>query len=517
MPQADREHTSSLWMQTCEQPRYAPLLDDAEADVCVVGAGIAGLTAAYLLARAGQRVIVLDRSSVAAGNTARTTAHLSDELDDRYAELTRIGGLHHARLARASHRAAIDRIESIVREEAIDCDFERVDGFLFLAPGQSEELLDSELDAIRRIGGADICPLPRATQPSFDTGPCLCFPGQGQLHPLRYVTGLCRAIVRRGGLIYTDTHVDGVTGGEAVVTTTRGGPRVRSRAAVVATNSPICDLVAVHTKQAPYTTYVIGLRVPAGRIRRALYWDAGDPYHYVRLHPITAADGASFDVLIVGGEDHKTGQDLGGARRFDALEAWTRERFPAAEDVLHRWSGQVFETLDGLAYIGPDPAGQRNVYIVTGDSGMGMTHGTAAGMLLSDQILGTPNPWGEIYDPRRRPLRAADEYLRENLNVAAQYAGWLGPGEVRSVRDIPCGSGAVVRHGLGKAAVYRDADGDLHACSAACTHLHGPVSWNDCEQTWDCPCHGSRFDRHGKVIGGPARADLETVDSSELK
>lgn len=517
MPEPDRDHTTSLWMQTCELPRFDPLREDAEADVCVIGAGIAGLTAAYLLARSRQRVVVLDSGPVAGGNTGRTTAHLSDELDDRYTELARICGLHSARLARASHRAAIDRIESIVREEAIACDFERLDGFLFLAPGQSEDLLDEELDAVRRLGATDVCPLATATPPSLETGPCLCFPGQGQLHPLRYVAGLAQAIVRLGGLIHTDTHVDGVTGGAPTITSTRGGARVRSRAAVVATNSPICDLVAVHTKQASYTTYVIGLRVPLGQIRHALYWDSGDPYHYVRLQTVTDAGGASFDVLIVGGEDHKTGQDLGGARRFDALEAWTRARFEGAGEVLYRWSGQVFETLDGLAYIGPDPAGQQNIYIATGDSGMGMTHGTIAGMLLHDQILGIDNPWGELFDPRRRPLRAADEYLRENFNVATQYAGWLGPGEVSSVAEIPCGSGAVVRHGLGKVAVYRDEVGALHACSAACTHLRGPVTWNDCEQTWDCPCHGSRFDCHGKVISGPAYSNLEAVDPSDLK
>ncbi|MCY1060587.1 FAD-dependent oxidoreductase [Nannocystis sp. SCPEA4] len=503
------EGTRSLWQDTCDLPTFVPLTRDIEADVCIVGAGIVGLTAALLLTRAGRRVVVLDSHQPGGGNTGRTTAHLSNELDDRYCELARVRGLDAARQAWESHTAAIDCIEAIARDEDIDCDFFRRDGYLFLAPEHTEELLRRELQTVHEFGWRGVELL--ASAPQFD-GPCLRFPDQAQFHPLKYLAGLCAAVVRGGGVIHGDTRVEDVEGGAVVVTKTSQGVHVRSGATIVATCSPICDLFAIHSKQASYTTYVVGLRVPPGSVPPALYWDTGDPYHYVRLQATPAGD-----VLIVGGEDHKTGQADDGERRFAVLESWARARVPAAQERLYRWSGQVFETLDGLAYIGADPGGATNVFVATGDSGMGMTHGTAAAMMLSAQIVGDKSPWGGLYDPRRRPLRSANEYVRENANVAAQYADWLRPGEVDSVADVAPGCGAILRSGLSRVAVYRDEDGEVHACSAACTHLLGSVSWNHLEKTWDCPCHGSRFDRLGDVIAGPARSGLRVLDPRTLR
>jgi glycine/D-amino acid oxidase-like deaminating enzyme/nitrite reductase/ring-hydroxylating ferredoxin subunit len=503
--------TTSAWMATAETPNLEPLAGDLETDVCVVGAGLAGLTTAYLLARAGKRVVVLERGSIAGGNTARTTAHLSNVIDDRYQEVLRVHGEEGARLAYQSHTAAIDTIEAIAAGEDIDCDFERVDGYLFLAPGHAQAHLDEELAAARTAGFVDAEKVAYAPLGGLDTGPCLRFPRQAQFHPLKYVRGLCRAIARHGGKIFAHTAAATITGGDAPRVEVAGGKVVRAAAVVVATNSPINDRVITHTKQAPYTTYAIGLRVPAGAVPRGLYWDTLDPYHYIRLQPLADGD----EELIVGGEDHKTGQADDGERRFVALEAWTRECFPAAREVLHRWSGMVLETIDGLAFIGKNP-GEDHVYIATGDSGMGMTHGTIAGLLIADLVLGRAHPWAALYDPARKPVKAAREFLRENLNVAAQYAEWLTPGEVRSAAELPAGSGALVRQGLRKVAVYRDPGGGLHACSAMCPHAHGPVRWNPVESTWDCTCHGSRFDQLGRVINGPANVDLDPVDISSL-
>src|SRR5690606_5370886 len=219
--------------------------------------------------------------------------------------------------------------------------------------------------------------------------------------------------------------------------------------------------------------------------------------------------GEAHDWLVVGGEDYKTGQEHDDEERLERLSAWTRERFPMVEGVEHRWSGQVLEPSDGLAFIGPNPDGAENVFIVTGDSGQGMTHGTIAGMLLSDVILGRQNEWAALYDPHRIRLGAAKELARENLNVAAQYTAWVLPGDAPSEDDIPRGSGRVIRHGARMLAVYRDDDGELHAMNAACTHLRCIVSWNALEKSWDCPCHGSRFDPKGAVLNGPALTRLE--------
>ena len=510
----NQEQSTSIWMATAQMPPQQPLAGDQRTEVCVVGAGIAGLTTAYMLAREGKKVIVLDSGTLASGQTQRTTAHLANALDDRYVEVEKIHGETGARLAAESHSAAIHRIEAITRLENIACDFERVDGYLFVPPGESTDILEQELQAAHRAGLADVLMVPRSPIPSFDTGRCLRFPRQGQFHPLKYLAGLTQAILGSGGRIFTQTHVTSVEGGSQAHVTTRNGPTVSADAVVVATNTPINNLFALHTKQAPYLTYAIGARVPAGSVPRALYWDTLEYYHYVRLQP----DLHGGDILIVGGEDHKAGQATDQPERWGRLEQWARERFPMMGRVEHRWSGMVMETTDGLAFIGRNPMDDDNVYVASGDSGMGMTHGTIAGILLTDLIMGRENAWSRIYEPSRKPVwgMAWKEYLVENLNVAKEYVkDWFSGGDLSSADQIPAGEGAVLRRGLSKVAVYRDERGDVHECSAVCTHLGCIVHWNKAEKVWDCPCHGSRFGPQGEVVNGPAIAPLAPVTKDE--
>lgn len=501
--------TRSVWMDTVTSSLLeTPLTKKAFADVCVVGAGIAGMTTAYLLAQKGKSVIVLDDGPIGGGMTGRTTAHLVTALDDRYFELERLHGEEGARLAAESHRASIDCVERIVKDEKIDCEFERLDGYLFVPPADALEILDDELAAAHRAGLTDIEKVSRVPWDSFDTGPALLFPRQAQFHPLKYLAGLAEAIKRKGGRIHTETHATEIEGGKLAHIKTTNGAVVTADAVVIATNSPVNDLISIHTKQAAYQTYVIGARVPRGSVTRALYWDTPDPYHYVRLETV-----GSDDVLIIGGEDHKTGQADDASKRFAALEDWTQTRFPMVEKIEYRWSGEVLEPVDSLAFIGHNPSDAANVYIATGDSGNGMTHGTIAGMLLTDLIVGRDNEWAEVYDPSRKTLRALPEFAKENLNVATEYVDLVLPGEVSSADEIPLGSGAIVRHGLTKVAVYRDEDGAVHERSAICRHLGCVVNWNSLEKTWDCPCHGSRYDAFGHVIQGPANRDLPEPDS----
>ncbi|MBC8646636.1 MAG: FAD-dependent oxidoreductase [Thermoanaerobaculia bacterium] len=498
----DSGTTVSIWMATAEVPALRPLARDERADVCVIGAGISGLSTAYLLAREGRSVIVIDDGPLAGGETCRTTAHLTNVIDDRYRWLEQVHGEDGSRLAAQSHTAAIDRIEAIAREERIACDFARVDGYLFNPREEKQENLPEELEAAMRAGLTGVELLPRIPWDFFDSGPCLRFRNQGQFHPLLYLAGVAQAIQRLGGRIYTGTHASEISGGSPARVATAQGLTITADAVVVATNSPVSTRFAIHTKQAPYRTYVIGARVPAGSIPAALYWDTSDPYHYVRLQH---ESGAGEEILIVGGEDHKTGHEENPSERHDNLERWTRERFPMAGGVDFRWSGQVLETVDGVAFIGKSPgAGEQNVYVATGDSGMGMTHGTIAGILLTDLILGRSNAWEKLYDPSRVSLRAAGAFARENLDVAAHFASYISPADVADAAEIPPGSGAVVRRGLKKVAVYRDPSGALQERSAVCTHLGCIVSWNSLEKSWDCPCHGSRFDPAGRVLNGPA-------------
>lgn len=508
----------SLWAATTSMPASPALTENVHADVCIVGAGIAGLSTAYQLIRAGKSVVVLDRGQPGAGATGVTTAHLASALDDRYCEIERLHGAEGARLAAASHAAAIDRIEAIVVHEQIACDFERLDGYLFLPPNGSRELLERELGAARRAGLDGVEMVDRAPLLPFDTGPCLRFPEQAQFHPLEYLAGVAAAIERAGGRIFAGTVVGDIEGGPRAVIEA-GDHRVTAGAVVVATNTPINDVVVIHTKQAPYMTYAIGARVPRGAVMRALYWDTEEPYHYVRLHAgeddVDSSGGGGSDVLIVGGEDHKSGQADDTEERFARLEAWARRRFPQIEEVTLAWAGQVMETIDGLAFIGRNPMDEDNVFIVTGDSGMGMTHGTIAGILLTDLILGRENPWAELYDPARKTAGAAGTYLGETLNMAAQFADWVTAGDVDSETEISNDSGAVIRRGRSKIAAYRDQEGRLHERSAVCPHLGCLVHWNEAARSWDCPCHGSRFDRLGEVISGPAIGNLPNVDSTQ--
>lgn len=504
--------STSVWRETVHTFEAPVLERDAAADVCVVGAGIAGLTTAYLLAQHGKSVAVVDARGVGAGETSMTTAHLSYVIDDTFREIHRLHGPDGARLALDSHRAAIEQIERICQDEAIDCGFERVNGYLFLGTSHKERELDDELEA-SRLAGAKVVKLPRADVAGFKSGPCLRYAAQAQFHPLRYLHGLAHACARRDVQIFGGSKAVSAEGGARAAVRTDRGHTITAQAVVVATNSPFTDLVAIHTKQAPYHTYAIGARAAADAITHALYWDTEDPYHYVRLYrssnrELGGDNDDPVEILIVGGEDHKAGQASDADARFARLEQWMRERFPAADAVEFRWSGQVMETVDGLAFIGRNPLDADNMYVVTGDSGMGMTHGTIGGMLLTDLILRRENPWRELYDPGRVRSGAAVEWVKENLNVALQYTAWLSRGDVESVEQIAPNSGAVmVEHGR-KIAVYRDEKGTLHRRSAVCPHLGCIVAWNPSAATWDCPCHGSRFDRFGAVTNGPAGKDL---------
>jgi glycine/D-amino acid oxidase-like deaminating enzyme/nitrite reductase/ring-hydroxylating ferredoxin subunit len=485
----------------------APIGADVQYDVCVIGGGIAGLTTAYLLAAEGKRVVALEaQPRLADGETGHTTAHLAWVLDDRFARVASIRGDDVARAAADSHRAAIGMIGQIIGREQIECDFRRLDGYLFPGSDGPDKVLD-EADALRRLGiPFSLIDDPPAPEVS---GPSLRFVGQGQFHPRKYLAGVAAAIRKHGGVIHTQTRAVRIEGGSPCSVRTETGYTVTASAVVVATNAPFDAGVLLHTKLAAYMTYAVALEVPRGAIPDGLYWDTEDPYHYLRTHP----GPGDTDFLIVGGEDHKTGQASDQDERWARLVAWTRERVPAAGAVRYHWSGQVFETPDGLGLIGAAPWG-RNVYVITGDSGMGLTHGSLGARLVANLIRGQADTLERVYDPSRWMPMALKTFLAENLNLAAQYTAWLTGGDVKSADEIPPGHGAIIRRGLKKLAVFKDTDGKVCEMSAACPHLGGVVRWNPGEQTWDCPEHGSRFGSCGNVIHGPAVEALKPVEPS---
>jgi glycine/D-amino acid oxidase-like deaminating enzyme/nitrite reductase/ring-hydroxylating ferredoxin subunit len=499
--------TSSVWMSTFDVPQYDSLKQNTECDVCVVGAGITGLTAAYMLTLSGKKVIVVDDGSIGGGESARTTAHITNVIDDRYYHIENLHGKEGARLAAESQTAAVNMIEKIVRDNNIECDFTRLTGYLLFSPDDDADELDKEYDACKRAG-IEVKISDKAPIDCFGNYPCLEFPNQGEFHMLKYLSGLAKAITDSGSKIYTGTHISSIKEGTPAVAETKDKLKIKAKDIVVATNSPVSDYVAIHTKQVAHRTYVIGVNVPKNSIPNGLYWDTEEPYHYIRLYKQFKEN----DVLIVGGEDHKTGQDDDPEEHFLNLEKWTREKFQVAGDVKYKWSGQVLEPLDGLSFIGKDPENSEHVYIATGDSGMGITHGTYSAILLDDMINGRENKWADLYDPKRITLKTTPKFLKEGFNTAVQYIDLITPPEAAAIDEIAAGTGAIMKTGLDKFAVYKDNDGKVYKFSALCPHLKCVVEWNKVEKTWDCPCHGSRFDAKGKVINGPALANLKTIE-----
>lgn len=495
----DGERSRSLWMQI--PPRPAPALDqDAKTDILVIGAGIAGLSTAYELARLGRTVMVVDRGAPARGMSARTSAHLAFELDDFYAELTKLRGVDASRQFYESQSAAVDRIEAIVASEGIACDFARVDGWFVPADARDVGYLRRELEAARAAGFLDAEWREEGPGPWCDA-PALRFPRQARFHPTKYLNGLISLLDRAGVRLFADTPIVAIEETEGGVwARAENGRAIEARAAVVAANTPFHLRVQTHTKQAPYRTYVLAARLPKGEAPDALVWDTLEPaYHYVRVQPER-----DFDWLIAGGEDHKTGEARDMEDRLEGLEAWTRRRFPKLGAVEFAWSGQVFEPADYAPFIGRSP-GAANVFLVSGDSGQGLTTGVAASLILRDLVRGIDNPWADVYDPARSVLRAGlGEFVKENADAARHWAAHLMNAEIESVDDLAPGEGAIVKIGAARVAAYRRENGSLALLDAACTHAGCVVRFNAFERCWDCPCHGSQFSVEGEPLQGPA-------------
>ncbi len=350
----------SLWLASAIKPiAYETLSSDVDTEVLVVGGGIAGLTTAFCLAKEGLKVVLVEDGFIGSGESGRTTAHITCALGARYFELEKIFDQPTAKLAAQSHTAAIEWIANTVRQYDIDCHFKRVDGYLFSHPSDSIETLKEEFKATHRAG---ILTEMVNNVPSFARGQvnwCIKFPNQAQFHILLYLKGLAEAFIHSGGKIYTQTKAENISNEGA----SANGFKIKANHIVVATNTPVNDWVTLHTKQWPYRTYVIAAKIPKGKLPYSLWWDTGDqnskwiskPYHYVRLEEFNE----QYDMLISGGEDHRTGQadteHIKEEDRYTKLEEWTRKHFPSMEKIEFKWSGQVVEPVDSLAYIGKNP------------------------------------------------------------------------------------------------------------------------------------------------------------------
>jgi glycine/D-amino acid oxidase-like deaminating enzyme/nitrite reductase/ring-hydroxylating ferredoxin subunit len=495
------QQTTSLWHATSAAPHFDRLAGDLHVDVAIIGAGITGLTAALLLAERGQSVAVLEKESIASGETGNTTAHITVAIDARYHYVRRKYSLEEARLVADANRAAVEKIAELIERYDINCRFRRVPGYLYTEKRKYVSELKNEAAAAQAAGldarWTDEVPLPLSTRGA------VLWANQAQFHPGEYLSALASRATDRGARIFEHTLVTGVENGEPCVVDTEHG-RVTAGAVFMATNVPVVGFTHVHTLAAAYRSYALAFAETEPH-PEGLFWDTADPYHYTRWQ-----DTHEGTFLIVGGEDHRVGEEEDTEGCFSRLHDYARESF-GEKPLRYRWSGQIIEPHGGLPLMG----GTGNVYISTGYAGQGMTFGTVGAMVIADQITGVENPWSDVFDHKRlRPHVTTREFITENLHFPAHLIpDRLSKADVeaKSTDAIAAGEGKIIDLDGRKVAASRDAEGALHCVSPVCTHMKCDVAWNLAEQTWDCPCHGSRFTPDGAVLNGPAREPLEKL------
>ena len=498
----------SYWADSSSVSRYAPIDRDLTVDVAVIGAGITGLTAAYLLKRAGRTVAVIDRERCGGVDSGRTTAHVTCVTDLDLPDLVSHFGRDTARAVWDAGLAAIEQIDRIVQTEAIDCDWTWVNGYKHAATGTKPESVDvfrKEAETAAELG-FDARYLEAVP---FFGGPGVEYEGQAKFHPRKYLAALAKLVDGDGSHVFEHTECTEVH--DTPLGLEAGGHTISCGYIVIATHNPLMgktpmpSAIALQTKLYLYTSYVIGGRLPKGTVPEASYWDTADPYHYLRIDAHR-----DFDYAILGGADHKTGQTPDTTACYTLLEDFAKHALPGL-DVTHRWSGQVIETNDGLPFIGETSDRQ---FAATGYSGNGMTFGTLAGMMARDLATGRKNPWRELFDPGRTKIRGGTwDYLKENVDypyymIRDRFAGPDG----KSLRAVRRGEGKILELEGKRVAAYRSDRGIVTLLSPVCTHMGCQVVWNPADSTWDCPCHGSRFRAHGEVLAGPAESPLGKME-----
>jgi glycine/D-amino acid oxidase-like deaminating enzyme/nitrite reductase/ring-hydroxylating ferredoxin subunit len=498
--------TDSLWLAHAVRSDYPSVAEDLEFDVVVVGGGIAGATAALALKRDGARVALLERGVICGGATGFTTAKVSAL---QATMLSEIAKLHDEATVAAYANAslqAVARIDQLVRDEQIDCDWERVAAYTYAAADDQVHAIDQEADAARRAGLAvrsvDDTPLP------FEVSRAVCLEDQGQLDPVRYVRALAAAVDGDGSAVFESSAVADVKDGSPCKVHMLGAAVITARDVIVATNYPLLDRGLFFTRMKAARSYLVAARI-RGSALGGMFIAAGEPSRSLRSY--THEEDTW---LLVGGEGHVTGSDEAQSERYAALERFAREHFDVI-DVPYRWSTQDGMPADKLPYIGPYTPTSQHLFVAAGFQKWGMTSATLAAGLLADRIAGRRNPYADIFDPNRITVRAAPEVAKAQLWVARHMLGdRLSRADAHSIDDVPAGESRVVRSGLKKLGVYRDDDGVAHAVSLRCTHLGCLLHFNEAEGSWDCPCHGSRFDVDGGVLAGPAVHPLDRHEAS---
>jgi glycine/D-amino acid oxidase-like deaminating enzyme/nitrite reductase/ring-hydroxylating ferredoxin subunit len=500
---------TSLWQN--EISIYKPVNDpDIETifDVAIIGGGITGISTALLLQKAGKSCIVIEANNLCFGTTGGTTAHLNTLLDTPYTAIIKNFGKENAQLVARATAEAIDLIRSNITEYNIDCGFEEASAYLFSQNKDQSEELDEIYEACREVGLDVSYNLSLPVNIEFEKA--IEVRGQAKFHPVKYVYALAKAFEEAGGVILQHTRVSGTEDGDGITVETENG-NFRAGNVVYATHTPP-GVNLVHLRVEPWRSYAIGFTIKAKRYLPDLVYDMYDPYHYIRSQNI---DGEEY--MIVGGEDHKTGEAVNSESSFLRLESYIRKYFKV-DQILYRWSSQYFEPADGLPYIGHLPGHPGNIFVASGYGGNGMTYSSVAALLFRRMILKGESPYIQLFDPNRiKPVAGFTTFLKHNVDVLRKFIGtWFDKERLEEFAELAPGEAKVVKYDGEKIALYKDEHGELHAINPLCTHMKCSVAWNNVEQTWDCPCHGSRFSFDGKVLTGPADHDLEKIEVKSL-
>ena len=492
--------TESLWIATAPAPDRPRATRDHRADVVVIGAGMVGVTTALLLRRQGARVTVLEAGRVCGGVTGHTTAKLSSLHGLTYATLARKHGDEKAHVYGEANEAGIARTAALVEELGIDCGLRRKPNLTYTEDASQRSQIEQEVEVAARVGLP--ASLVEDTDLPFPISAAVRFENQADSHPRRYLLGLAEALVAEGGEVFERSPVESVDQGPPCRVRVRDGATVTADRVVVATHMPLLDRGLWFARVHPERSYVVAART-SGTLPEAMYLSAESPAKSIRAAHV---DGEGW--LLVGGEGHKTGHSR-PAESYRRLADFTRERF-GVERIEVRWASQDNQPVDGMPYVGALWPFSDRLLTATGFKKWGLAAGTAAATILADRVAGRDNPWAATFDAQRlNPVASAPTFAKENAEVGLRFLG--DRLRRRSVARLGPGEGGIVRDGLGQVAVYKDERGRLHALSARCTHLGCIVSWNGGDRTWDCPCHGSRFDLDGTVIEGPAVDPLRPV------
>ncbi|MFI1939815.1 FAD-dependent oxidoreductase [Streptomyces purpureus] len=500
----------SHWLATAHRPARPRLEEDLSTDVAVVGGGIAGLMTAWELVRAGRETVLLEADQILSGTTGFTTGKLTALHGLRYERLRHTAGTEGAELYAASQQDALAHAAACCAEWGIDAELERRSAYTYVRADDRVREIRAET-AAARTAGLDAHFVTETPLP-FPVAAAVRLDEQYQFHPAAFLTALADAFTAAGGRIFEHTRVTSLHEQARIRLESADGFDVHASDAVVATHFPAFGPISLMVRLTPRRELVVAAPVPLETDPDGMYITPEDDTRSVR----TAPYGRDTRLLIVTGEAFRPG-DGDVAERRDRLETWARAYFPGFGETgpVLRWAAQDVDPVDGLPFVGHPHPGTEHVYVATGFGGWGMSGGIMAGRLLAAFLTGGPRPpWAELYDPRRLPpVREVPGLLKSQASVAGHFVGdrlhLPGP---ETVADLAPGSGTVVRDRGHAYAVHRDASGTLRTVSARCTHMGCLVAFNDAEEAWECPCHGSRFAPDGSVLQGPATEPLEAAD-----